>query len=334
MKILITGGNGNISWWVTKKAIEQEHDVYVLNHKATSVTRRELPPEAIKIQCDIRNSEETQCALKDFYFDVVCDFICYNQEHALDAIELFHNRTNQYIFISSESIYKRETKYLPFKENTPLSDPAYSGKYIRGKIEAERVFIDAYEKLNFPVTIIRPSYTYDTLMPSSIGLNCFTAIQRYQIDNTALIAGDGVNLWTFTHAKDFANALLALMENQKSIGEDYHITSDEWLTWIDATSIILNHLELKSAKMIHIPRDIVLNTKLLGDTDLIYQKMSHNIYDNSKIKTLLPHWHAEVTFNDGVGETLQWLFESPARQRINPLLNDLIMQLTHLNEWK
>jgi len=230
--------------------------------------------------------------------------------------------------ISSESIYQRKTKYLPFKENTPLNDPKKSGKYIAGKIEAETELKKAFENFAFPLTIIRPAYTYDTILPTSIGMTCFTAVNRYMLDKTALLAGDGMNLRTFTHSRDFARALLGVIGNHNAIGEDFHITTDEWLTWNDTTEIIVQHLHIQNPKIIHIPREKIFSFELLGDADILDQKMSHNIFDNSKIKKLLPTWSAQIGFQEGIRETLDWLFEDTIRQRINLSLDALILNIT------
>jgi nucleoside-diphosphate-sugar epimerase len=328
MKILVTGGNGNISWWFVKLAVEYGHQVYVIGRSFEKPTRREIPKDVVQIHCDYRNIEETQQVLSGLAFDVVCDFICYNKEHAQNAIKLFKATTQHYIFISSESIYQKKTEFLPFKETTPVSDPKTSGKYIGGKIEAEAVFKKAFEEFSFPVTIIRPSYTYDTLIPTSIGLNCYTAINRYLLDNVVLIAGDGINLWTFTHAKDFGRALIGVIGNPEAVGEDYNVTSDEWLTWNDLTAIIIETIQLPNPKVIHIPREKVLGFELLGDTNLLTHKLSHSIYDNSKIKKMRPDWKAEIGFREGITKTLQWLQENSVRQRINPSLDALIINLT------
>lgn len=333
MKILVTGGNGNISWWFVKLAFEQGYDVYVIGRNFDKPTRRELPIGVNKIVCDIRGFEATKRTLAGLHFDVICDFLCYNKEQARQAIELYKEKTDHYIFISSEAIYKRETKFLPFKETTPIADLEFSGNYIKGKIEAEIEFKNAYETLSFPLTIIRPSFTYDTLMPTSIGFNCYTAIRRYKEDNIAPIAGDGNNLWTFTHARDFARSLIGVIANKQSIGEDYHITSDEWLTWMDATKIILDALQLPNVKFLNIPKQLILNDSFFGEKDLLKNKIIYNnTYDNTKIKKLLPEWSATISFKNGVIETLKWLDEDSLRKRINPLLDCRIQKLYELGE--
>lgn len=328
MKILFIGGNGNISWYCLSGAIDAGHEVYALNRGVTSHTRRSLPVKTIQITADIRNKVEVTSFLKDLTFDVVCDFICFNEDQARFDVDLFKNKTKQFIFISSESVYKRDINYLPFNETTPQNDITTSSSYISGKIEAERVFIDAYHKINFPVTIIRPSYTYDTIIPVSIGHNCFTAVQKFIDNKLVLIAGEGNNLRTFTHSKDFAAAFLGIIGNSDTIGEDYHITSDEHLSWLDVTHSILNVLNIKNSDYLHIPKEIILANRFLGQKDVIEQKLWHNIYDNTKIKKILPRWKAKLPFEMGIRETLNWLNEDSKRIRINSQLDQLIEQLT------
>lgn len=324
MKVLFIGGNGNISWYCLKLSVDVGHEVYALNRGATKLTRKEFPMETIKLTGDIRNHEQIKSLLSGMDFDAVIDFICMDENHAQFDIELFKDKTRQFIFISSESVYKRNSKYLPFKETTPQNNIETSFDYIKGKIKAEQIFKRAFEEFNFPVTIIRPAYTYDTIIPVSIGQNCFTAPKRYLDGKPVLIAGDGTNLWTFTHSSDFANAFMGLLGNPKAVGEDFHITSDEWLTWLDATTILLDALEIKKYELMHIPVEEVLKSELATQRDLAIQKMWHNIYDNSKIKRFVPGWQAGIPLEIGIRQTLGWLFEEPVRRRFNPDLNRLL----------
>ncbi len=328
MKVLFIGGNGNISWYCTKKSIEKGHEVYALNREVTVSTRRNFPAEVIKLKGDIRNASEIKDLLKSFTFDVICDFICFNQEHAQTAIDIFQAKTNQYVFVSSEAVYQRKSKYLPFKENCPKYDADSSCEYIKGKIKAEETFLKAYYHHDFPVTIVRPGYTYDTIMPVSIGQNCFTAPSRFLNGKPILIAGDGNNLWTFTHSNDFANAFVELIGNKDAIGDDFHITSDEWLTWNEATEILLQELGVKNHKFIHIPFDEAMKTEFAAQKEMMFQKMWHNIYDNSKIKKISPNWQAKTSFAEGIKQTIIWLYENDAHRRIDKQLDEKLEKLT------
>jgi nucleoside-diphosphate-sugar epimerase len=336
LKVLFIGGNGNISWYCVQESINAGHEVWILNRGITSKTRRDIQPEVHKLNGDIRNHNEVQGLLKDMEFDVVADFICYNKEQAEFDVELFRDKTKQFIFVSSVVVYQRKTKYLPFKENTPQWN-ATDYNYAFDKILAERFFRNEHERFGFPVTIVRPAHTYDTIIPVSIGHNCFTTPQRYLDGKPVLIAGDGTNLWTLTHSKDFARAFVGLFLTDGVIGEDFHITGDEWLTWLDITNILLDVLGVKNVPYLHIPASEILklDIPISKNMSISYlgkafagQRMWCDIYDNSKIKKFVPQWKSNILFEDGIKETITWMFEKEERRRINPDLNKIMEELT------
>lgn len=326
MKLLFLGGNGNISWHCVETALQYGHEVWELNRNQTTGTRREIQPQVHRLIGDVRDTRAMQALLADLHFDVVCDFICYDSLQAEAAITLFKGRTGQYIFLSTESVYARSARYLPFREDTPQNTGLDAGSYIYGKIQAEQVFRNAYRD-GFPVTIVRPAYTYDVIIPSPIGHNCYTAVRKYEEGYPILVPGDGSNLWTFTHARDFAGAFLHLAGNRDAVGEDYHISSDEWLTWNDVADILNDVLRRPSRKIIHIPYEDVMKIPFFTDKELLRQRMWHDIYDNTKIKFLAKQWTATTSFADGIYETLCWLNEKEIRKRINPALDRQLSQL-------
>lgn len=341
MKILFIGGNGNISWYCAQKALEAGHTVYELNRSATLQTRRPIQPEIIKLTADFRDIQSVKTLFKDYEFDVVCDFICFNKEQATHDIELFSRKIKQFVFISTTSVYKRETRFLPFSETTEHFDNE-EFLYGFGKSQAEAVFMSAYKENGFPITIVRPAYTYDTIVPISVGHNCFTAPQMYLSGNPVLIAGDGTNLYTFTHSRDFANALTGLLGNTNAIGEDFHITTDEWLTWNDMMSISVKTLgsvfdKSLSLEFVHIPTGDILKMDVKASKNMSISYLGKNfasdrmycaIFNNSKIKRFVPGWKAETSFADGIEETFKWFREDEKRRRYNPELAELLTSLT------
>ncbi|WP_088188554.1 NAD-dependent epimerase/dehydratase family protein [Desulfosporosinus sp. FKA] len=325
MKVLFIGGNGNISWWCVNETLKLGYEVSVLNRQETVSTRRDVHTGVTKIKADIRNFEEAKSVLKNCEFDVVCDFIVRNDKDADNAYELFHNRVKQYFFISSESVYQRTGNLLPLKETAPLYNlDEVRSDYVRGKVLAEIAFQNYCEKKNFPVTIVRPSYTYDTIIPSSIGGNCWTVIKFAKERSVFYIGGDGYALRTFTHSEDFARAFVHLVGNAAAIGQDYHIASDDWLTWNEATEIIADVFEIAHPKIIHLNPNYVLNSSFGKQEDLARQKMYHLIYDCGKIKSVAKGWHADISLSDGLQRTKEWLEERPAYKRVDKnLYSDL-----------
>lgn len=339
MKILFIGGNGNISYYCLRTALEAGHEVYALNRGVTAQTRRDFPTQTHRFLQDIRDTDGVEKILEGHEFDCVVDFLCYTQEDARRAMKLFREKTRQYIFISSVTVYQRQTRYLPFTENAPQWDES-DYDYALEKVRTERIFKDAFEQCEFPVTIVRPAHTYDTIVPVALGHNCFTVPQRYLNGKPVLIAGDGTNLWTLTHSKDFAAALQGIMEHPAAtIGQDYHITSDEWLTWLDITRNLLETMSLPVCpeQWIHVPVQHILNMEVPTSRNMAIsylgkafkgQRMWCDIYDNSKIKKLLPDWKAQVSFEQGIGETWAWLNEKDVRRRFNPDLDAILDDLT------
>lgn len=312
------GGNGNISWHCTQKAIEAGYDVWELNRGLTRKTRRAVQPEVHQLVGDIRCFDETYNLLKDMSFDVVCDFICFNEEQAENDIRLFEGRTKQLIFISSESIYVRKSSNLPFTESAEQYNVSVPDSYIAGKIQAENVFQIAYERKKIPITIVRPGYTYDVIVPAPIGHNCFTAPRRYLAGYPLLMPGDGTNLWSPLHSRDFAKAFIRLMGNTDAIGEAFHITSDTLMTWNELAEQLLAALGIQNRQIIHIPYDKALLLDVFHSNIICQQHMWHYVFDNSKIKTIAQDWKAETSFAEGIKETIDWLFLNETHRRFNP----------------
>jgi nucleoside-diphosphate-sugar epimerase len=354
MKILFIGGNGNISWQCVRKAIDQGHEVWVLHRGATSRTRREIPPEAKIIVVDFRNWIETTKVLFGQSFDTVIDFICYNAEQARFDVACFSGGTDHFIFISTGSVYERtkRSSFTPYREDSPR----YSlREYAKDKIEAEDVFLDAYRKQGFPVTIVRPGYTYDTIVPVSCGMNDWTVPQRILDGKLPIVLGDGSNIYTFTHSWDFAQYLITLCERTAGKGEAYNITSDERRTWEDATNILIDALAPRALAPRHYPCHLHILTEDVCEylreipprvvmdkgsftpslshslshmaSDFQTQKMWCDLYDNTKIKALCGMFPT-TTLEDGLDATIAWLNENPERKRVDPELNKVLDGLT------
>lgn len=327
MKVLFIGGSGNISWWCVQKAIEAGYEVYELNRKMTRVTRRAVQPEVIELIADMREEENVKSVIGDRQFDVVCDFICFNEEQAETALRLFSDKCDQYIVISSEGVYQRKSQYLPFKENTPQYDVSVGDSYIAGKIKMEKTFKKANRQHDFPVTIVRPGYTYDTIIQMPVGQNCFTAPKRLLEGYPFLMPGDGENLVAPLHSRDFAQAFLTLIGNRSVIGDDYHIAAEWLITWNEMAQYILEALGCDRENILHLPREEAMEIQEFYSEVVNRQHMWHYIFDDGKIKKVSHGWEQKIAFSDGIRETVSWLLEDKVRQRINPEYDKKLMRI-------
>lgn len=308
-KILFIGGTGIISSACTQLAIERGLDLYLLNRGQSS---RPVPAGVTVLHGDIRDPESARQALGDHQFDAVVDWIAFTPEHIETDLALFSGRTKQYIFISSASAYQTPPVALPITESTPLHNPFW--EYSRNKIACEERLIKAYREEGFPITIVRPSHTYDkTLLPMDGG---YTVVNRMRQGKKVIVQGDGTSLWTMTHHRDFAKAFVGLLGNNHALGEAFHITSDELLTWNQIFELVADAAGVE-AKLVHIPSDFIARFDADWGDGLLGDKMHSMIFDNSKIKRVVPDYVAAIPFAQGIKEVMAWYDEDAARQTVN-----------------
>ncbi|HRQ39586.1 MAG TPA: SDR family oxidoreductase [Chloroflexota bacterium] len=316
MKVLFIGGTGIISSACAPLAVERGMDLYLLNRGQSA---RPSPPGATVLHGDIRDRDSALQALGDHQFDAVVEWIAFTPEHIETDLRLFHGRTRQYIFISSASAYQTPPANLPVTESTPLHNPYWA--YSRNKIACEERLLRAYREDGFPMTVVRPSHTYDqTLLPMHGG---YTNVHRMRQGKKVIVHGDGTSLWTMTHHRDFAKGFVGLLGNNHTIGETYHITSDEWLTWNQIVELVAQAAGVE-AHIVHIPSDFIAHFSSSWGDSLLGDKTHSMIFDNSKIKRLVPDFTAAIPFAQGAREIMAWYDADPARQVVNTELDHLM----------
>jgi nucleoside-diphosphate-sugar epimerase len=314
LRVLIIGGNGIISASVSRLAIERGMEVTLLN-RGTDSTR---PPidGAESIVGDADDAASIRAAVGDREFDVVANFRAFTPDQVEADVDLFTGRTGQYIFISSASAYQKPVAHLPITEATPLHNPFW--QYSRDKIACEDVLVRAYRETGFPMTIVRPSHTYDsTLIPLT---GEWTSLARIRDGRSLIIQGDGTSLWTLTHARDFARAFVGLFANPHALGSPVHITSDESLTWNAIAGLVGRALGVEP-NIVHVPSDAIARDLPEVGAGLLGDKAHSVIFDNSRIKSLVPGWVATTSFAEGSREIVEWYLADPARQTVDAELD-------------
>ncbi|MCA9918758.1 MAG: SDR family oxidoreductase [Anaerolineales bacterium] len=319
MKILFIGGTGIISSACSELALARGYDLTLLNR---AQSHRPIPDGARQIQADIRNLAAAKEALADEHFDVVVNWVAFTPEHIATDLELFNGRTGQYVFISSASAYQTPPTHLPITESTPLHNPFWA--YSRQKIACENRLMRAYRETGFPVTIIRPSHTYDqTLLPMR---GRYTVVNRMRQGKKVVVHGDGTSLWTLTHHRDFAVAFVGLLGHPAAIGDVFHITSDESLSWNQIFQQVAAAAGAE-AQIVHVPSDILARYDADWGDGLLGDKAHSMIFDNSKIKRLVPEFVAKIPFWQGAKEIIAWYDADPTRQTSDPAFDQLLDNL-------
>ena len=320
VSVLFIGGSGRISSACSQLAVERGLELFVLNRG--NHTGRTLPTGARVLRGDIRDPASVRHAIGDREFDAVVDFVAFTPEHVRADIDLFRSRVGQYVFISSASAYQTPPARLPIVESTPLRNPFW--QYSRDKIACEDLLVAAYRDEAFPATIIRPSHTYDrTSVPVDGG---WTAMDRIRRGKPIVIHGDGTSLWTLTHHRDFAKGFVPLLGHPRTIGEAYHITSDDVLTW-DQIANTLAAAAGREAQIVHVPSDAIAAVDPAWGAGLLGDKTHCMVFDNSKLRGVVKDYVATIPFEQGAREIVAWYDEDPSRQQIDPKRDATIEQL-------
>ena len=307
LSVLYVGGTGTISASCVRRSVAAGMSVYVLN-RGRNVKHRAIPDAVTWLQADISDADSVRKALGDLEFGAVANFLSYNAADAAQAVNVFGGRTRQYLHISTASLYRKPVLQWPIVESNLRHNPFVS--YSRDKIAAEDELMRACLHTGFPVTIVRPSHTYDEASPPLPG--DWTVIDRLARGAEVIVPGDGTSLWTLTHAADFAEGLVGLLGNPRAVGEVFHITSDDVYTWDQIYSIVAEALGVEP-RIVHIPSEHIL----AGAPDwfwseLIIGDLSHSaVFDNSKIRRYVPEFAPRLTFHTAAAGMIRWRAEHP-----------------------
>ncbi len=312
MKVLFIGGSGNISTSVSRIAIERGIELTLLNR---GKTKAEIPGVRW-LTADINNLAQTQDVLAMETFDVVVDWIAYTRQDIERDLALFTGKTGQFVFISSASAYQKPPSSVIIRESTPLHNPFW--QYSRDKIACEELLVQAYREQGFPITIVRPSHTYDKFIPIAVGdWDKFTIVDRIRKGLPIIVHGDGSSLWALTHAEDFSIGFLGLLGHPAALGQAFHITSDERLTWNDIYRAIGAAVGVQP-NIVHIASDFIVKVAPDYLGTLIGDKSWSVIFDNSKIKSYVPEYQAVIPFHQGIKRTIARLEADPQRTQVAP----------------
>jgi nucleoside-diphosphate-sugar epimerase len=317
--LLFIGGTGTISSACVSVALERGFSVSVVNR---GITERALPAEVELLVADAFDRESLSAAVRGREFDAVADFMAFTPNDVGARLELFRGRIGQYAFVSSATVYEKPPA-LPIAESAPRGNPDW--QYARDKIAAEDVVIAAWRHDRYPVTIVRPSHTYDERTPPLYG--GWTQIARMRDGLPVVVHDDGASLWTLTHSRDFAPQFVGLLGDPRAYGEAFHITSDDVFTWNQILETLALAAGAPDPQLVHVPSDVIAGVDadwgaaLLGD-------MAHSlVFDNDKVESLVGEFRLGTPFADGAREVVEWFDADPERQVRDPSFDDTVEQL-------
>ncbi|WP_147039550.1 NAD-dependent epimerase/dehydratase family protein [Microbacterium aerolatum] len=312
--ILYLGGTGTISAACVRRSVERGHDVTVVNRGSA---RRELPDAVTVVSADVHDAAALKDALGGREFDAVADFLSFSPTDVATGLRVFEGRTGQYVFISSASAYQKPPARLPITERTPLENPFW--QYSRDKIACEELLLAASRDRGLPVTIVRPSHTYDEQMLPTLGR--WNDIARMRDGRPVVVHGDGTILWTITHADDFAVAFTGLIGHPGAIDEDFTITGSHAPTWNQIYTWLAEAAGAGEPELVHVASDTIaaiapdLGPTLLGD------KAHSSLFDTAKVQTLVPEFATTITFDEGARRILAHYDANPGARVVDAELD-------------
>jgi nucleoside-diphosphate-sugar epimerase len=318
VRVLFIGGTGLISSGCGPAALAAGHELWLMN-RGRSPLESGVAPERI-LTADTTDEDAVRRAVGDRHFDVVVQFVAYRPAQIEIDARVFAS-TGQYVFISSASVYQKPPRTWHITESVPKANPFWS--YARDKIACEEALRAAHAADGFPMTIVRPSLTYGpSQVPVVVGswARPYTIIDRMRRNRPIIVPGDGTTIWTMTHHEDFATGLVGLFGQPGAIGEDFHITSDEVLTWNEIYRCVAEAAGV-SASLLHVPSDAIVASDPAEEGNLFGDKAYCAVFDNAKLRRLVPGFTATTRFADGIRATVEWFDADPARRLIDDAAN-------------
>jgi nucleoside-diphosphate-sugar epimerase len=320
MRVLFVGGTGLISSACARAAQDVGHEVWLVTRGNST-----LPtpvPAGRTITADATDAQTMRSALRGTSWDVVVQWVGFHPEYIVDDVETFAD-AGQYIFISSASVYEKPPSSWLITEQTPKANPFWD--YAQSKIACEETLVRAHAEEGFPMTIVRPSLTYGpSQIPVLVGswTMPFTIVDRIRRGAKILVPGDGTAIWTLTHNSDFAAGLIGLFGQDAAIGEVFHITSDEALSWNQIYGL-LGDAAGAEPDILHVPTDAIIAADPSQLGSLWGDKAHSSVFDNSKLRAIVPDFDPSTKFADGIRETVAWFDADPSRQAIDDEANAL-----------
>ena len=325
MEILIIGGTGNISTDCAALLHSRGHDISVLTRGQSTV-----PPEYKALRADRKDLISFRNAVSSLPIDIAINFLGFDVPDLTLDFEVFNGRLRQYIFISSATVYSKPPRKLPITEDAPLGNAWWD--YAQKKLACEQWLLQ-HASDKFPVTIVRPSHTYSRRwVPNPVSSASYSFAARVEAGKPVFVPDQGENPWTLTATSDFALGLAGLVGKPETLGQAFHITSDEVLTWNQIYAEIAATLGVKDPAIEKVPTDFICEVAPQLTGNLKGDKSHPGVFDNSKVKKIVPEFHCSKPFRVGVRESVDWLRKHPEQQNLNPETDAMIAKV--IREWR
>lgn len=227
MDLLVLGGTGFLSSALVAEAVRAGHVVTTVTRGRSS---RPVPPGVETLVANRSEPDQLRAALAKRTWDVVIDAILYRPDDARTVTELLGGSVGRYVFISTDFVYGGEPRVFPLNENAPRHA---LNTYGQNKAACEDVFFEAWEREQFPATILRPPHILGAgglLGTGSLQGRDPWLLWRLRTKQPLLLLDNGALLIQPVHRDDIARACLAVARSPQTPGRAYNLAGPDAVT--------------------------------------------------------------------------------------------------------
>lgn len=222
MRILVIGGSGTMSLYTVRELLARGRAVTVLNRKSGG------PPGAETVHADRHDRAQLSAALAGRRFDAVIDMMCFNPAQA-ELLATALPAMGHLVFCSTVCALGFGWENWPVPEDaTPRPDFGYG----RDKAAAEAWYRDWSARSGVPLTIVRPSTTFDGRIGVLRQLRWDGAawLARIRAGKPIVLCDSGMAVHQYMHAADAGRAFALLAGEPRAHGRICHLVGPA-TTW-------------------------------------------------------------------------------------------------------
>ena len=288
IKILITGGAGNVGGALARKLVENLNYFVVIVDNLSTGSKSKLPSKKISnwrfVNCDVNNYMSISEIMLTNHFDYVFHYaavvgvqrtqdnpimVLNDIEGIKNILQLSKNSSVKRVFFSSSSEVYGEPVELPQNEDTtPLNSRV---PYAIVKNVGESFFKSYFKSFGLHYTIFRFFNTYGPNQSQDFVIAKFLRAALNNQDIT--LYGDGTQTRTFCYVDDNINTCIKIFEENLILNDVINIGGAVEFTIKEVAQLIIKKTNSKS-KIIHLPP--------LKEGD-----MTRRLPDNSKMIKIL-----------------------------------------------
>ncbi|TYC85943.1 SDR family NAD(P)-dependent oxidoreductase [Acetobacterium wieringae] len=308
--VLVTGADGFIGSHLVEELVRQGQRVraFVYYNSFNSwgwldTLPGEIMNEIEVITGDIRDPNGVRTAMKGiedvyhlaaliaipFSYHSPDTYVDTNIKGTLNVLQAARDMNNQRVLVTSTSEVYGTAQYVPIDESHPFQGQS---PYSATKIGADRLAESFYRSFNMPITIVRPFNTYGPRQSARAVIP--TIITQLLAGKLEIRLGALSPTRDFNYVKDTVNGFLAIAKENKTIGEEINIATQQ--------EISIGELAEELIRQINPKARIICDEERLRPEK---SEVNRLLGSNEKI-IRLTNWKPSYSLSEGLKETIDF----------------------------